>query len=343
MRKEKRTSLKDVANSIGVSTTLVSIVLNGKSEQYRIGEDMTKRVIAAAQEMNYSPNLVARNLRGGKTQLIGLIVTDISNPFFSSVARIIENRAKELKYTVVYGSSDENSNNTKQLIDVLLNKGVDGFIIVPCDGSQDIIKELHESGTPVVLIDRYFPEMDLSFSCLNNVKATELAVRHLIEQGYKNISLLAYKSQMSNVLDRIEGYESTMKLEGLSKFINIKYINITNPKPDVNKALEFLINKRKTEAIIFTTNTLSILGLYYMNNMNLRIPDDIAVIGFDGNDVFDLFYSPITHVEQPVMQIAQAAVNILIEKIKNSEQATRSMVIIEPELVIKESSLRKSI
>lgn len=341
MGKTKRISLKDVANSVGASTTLVSIVLNGKSKQYRIGDEMTQRVLKAAKELNYSPNLVARNLRGGKTQLIGLIVTDISNPFFSSIARIIENRANELNYTVVFGSSDENAENTRQLVDVLLNKGVDGLIVVPCDGSEDIIRELHESGTPTVLIDRYFPDQNVSFTCLNNARATELATQHLLSQGYKNIAVVAYKSAMSNVVDRISGYEAAMREAGLASYINVKCVNMHNPTPELQKALDVLIRRKKTEAIIFTTNTLSIHGLHCLNKMELCIPDDIAIVGFDGNDVFDLFYSPVTYVEQPVTQLAQEAVDILVDKIQMGEQGKKSMIFMDPELVVRESSIKK--
>jgi len=340
MEKEKKVSLKDVASSLGVSPALVSIVLNGKAKQYRIGEQMAESVIAAAKSMNYTPNLVARNLRGGTTQLIGLIVTDISNPFFATLARIIENRAIELNYTVVFGSSDENVSNTKKLIEVLLNKGVDGLIIVPCDNAEKIILELHESNKPLVLVDRYFQSLDVSFSCLNNYKATELATLHLIEQGYENISFIAYKSEISNVIDRISGYEDCMKNSGLSQFINVRRVNINNPKPGVYKALDNLINKVKTKAIIFSTNTLSIDGLYWLTEMNKRIPDDVAVVGFDENDVFNLFYSPITYVKQPIEQIGIEAVNILVDKMKNGELAKKSMVVLEPELIVKTSSLK---
>jgi len=341
MEREKRISLKDVARSLGVSTALVSLVLNGKAKESRISEKMAELVIETSKAMNYTPNLVARNLRGGKSQLIGLIVTDISNPFFSLISRIIENKANELNYTVVYGSTDENFNNTQKLVDVLLNKGVDGLIIVPCDGSEKLIEQLHEKNIPMVLLDRYFPNLDVSSSCLNNYNATQLATKHLIGQGFKNISLIAYKSEMNNVLDRIAGYEDKMKEVGLIDFINIRRVNMINPKQEIGKALDYLINKKKTEAIIFTTNMLSIHGLYCLNDMNVKIPDEIAVVGFDGNDLFDLFYSPITYIKQPVEQIAEEAVNILIDKIKNSEKAKKSMVILEPELVIKSSSLKR--
>lgn len=340
MAKVKRVSLKDVANSLGVSTTLVSIVLNGKAKQYRIGEEMTQKVIATAVEMNYSPNLIARNLRGGKTQLIGFIVTDISNPFYSSIARIVENRAIELGYTVIFSSSDEDLGNTKRLIDVLLSKGVDGLIVVPCDGSEEMICKLHNNNTPLVLIDRNFPNSDLSFSCLNNYKATVLTTEHLIGQGYKKIALIAYNTEMNHVTDRIKGYEDSMKNAGYEKYTNVKKVDLSNSKVEINEVLSTIIKNKEAEAVIFLTNMLAITSLYCLKEMNVRIPEDIAVVAFNRNDVFNLFYSSITHIRQPLETIATQAVNILVQKIEKSELEVKSMIFSDPELIIGNSSLK---
>ncbi len=338
MAKEKKVSIKDVANSLGVSTTLVSVVLNGKAKQFRISEEMVRKVQDAAMDMNYTPNLIARNLRGGKTQLIGLIVTDISNPFYSAIARIVENRAEELGYTVIFSSSQEDLKNTQRLIDVLLNKGVDGLIVVPCDGSEPVIKKVHESNTPLVLIDRSFPNLDVSFSCLNNYKATVLTTSHLIEQGHENIALIAYDTEMNHVIDRIRGYEETMKKAGLEKFINIKKVDLSNSKQEIKAALGTLIHEKKTEAVIFLTNMLAITGLYCLKEMNVKIPDDLAVVAFNRNDVFNLFYSTVTHIRQPLEIIATQAVNILVDKIEQGELEVKSVVYSEPELILGESS-----
>ncbi len=338
MEKQKRNSLKDVANKLNVSTTLVSFVLNGKAIKYRISEEMSKKVLETVKELNYSPNLTARNLRGGKTFLIGFIVTDISNSFFSSIARIIEDEANKLNYTVIIGSSDENYDNTEKLIDVFLNKGVDGLIIVPCDGSEKLIEKLQNTNIPFVLIDRYFKNLEVSYSCLNNIKATKLATQHLIDEGYKNISLIVYKSELSNSVDRISGYESIMYKEGLNNNICIKSVNIINPKVDIYKAINQLVTETKTEAIIFTTNTIAVHGLLCLNEMKLNVPNDIAVVCFDKNDAFDFFYSPITYIQQPVAEIAEEAVRIIYAKIKNEEYNKNSMVMLDPKLIIRDSS-----
>ena len=335
-----RVSLKDLANHLGVSKTLVSAVLNGKAKQYRISEETALMVKQAANELHYSPNMIAKGLRTGNSQLIGLIVTDISNPFYSTISRIIENKTDEINYKVIFGSSDESLVKTRQLIDVMLDKGVAGLIIVPCEGSQGLVADLHSRNIPVVLIDRYFPELEVSYSCLNNYNATRQATIHLIEQGYRNISLIAYKSSLSNIKDRILGYRETMVAHALGKHVNVKSVNIDNPLPEVEKALDYLIHRKGAEAVIFITNALLVAGLRSLNKLNKRIPDDVAVVGFYGSELFDLYYSPITYVKQPIEIITEEAVNTLIDKIKYGENRKFSKTFIEPELVIQQSSVK---
>ena len=321
---------------VGVSPALVSMVLNGKAAQYRIGDEVAKRVMDTAKEMHYAPNLSAKNLRSGKTQLVGLIVTDISNPFYSAIARIVEDRAGELNYTVLISSTDENPDNTERLVDVLINKGVEGLILVPCDGSMKLVQNLYDRHFPTVLLDRYFPDIDLSSSCLDNYKATEMATEHLLDQGYKHITLIAYNTEMHHIVDRISGYEDTMKNAGLSVYIDVKKVDILNPRPGIKEALDELINEKHADAVIFLTNMLATNGLYCLNEMNVKIPEDIAVVGFNGNDAFNLFYSPVTYIKQPLEQIAKESIDILIKRIKKSNY--KSKLFLEPELVVQQSS-----
>ncbi|MFA6590207.1 MAG: LacI family DNA-binding transcriptional regulator, partial [Bacteroidales bacterium] len=128
---KKKVSLKDIAQAVGVSSALVSMVLNGKAKQYGIGEEATRKVLAKAKELNYQPNIMARGLRSGKSHLLGLVVADISNPFFAILAREIERAASERGYTVIYGSSDEQPGHLCTLMNTLANQGVDGIIVVP--------------------------------------------------------------------------------------------------------------------------------------------------------------------------------------------------------------------
>lgn len=339
-KRKKRVSLKDIASQLDVSVTLVSAVLNDKADQYRINEKTAAKVIKVAKELNYSPNLLARGLRTGNSRLIGLIVTDISNPFYSSIARIIENKTNKTHYEVIFGSSDEDVDKTKQLIDVMLDKGVAGLIIVPCEGSNNIIADLHERNIPVVLIDRYFPDLDVSYSCLNNHSATRLATSHLIKQGFERIALITYESGLTNIKDRTSGYQETMTENSLHDLINVKSLDITNQLPEMEKALELIVNDMGYDAIIFVTNSLLVSGLRVLEKMNKIIPEDVAVVGFYGSELFDLYYSPITYIKQPIELIAEEAVKILTDKIEYGEKSNFSKLFKEPELIVQKSSIR---
>lgn len=338
MAREGKTSLKDVANALGVSIALVSMVLNGKARQYRISDEVARKVLEMAKEMNYAPNMAAKNLRSGRTQLVGLIVTDISNPFYANIARIVEDRANELNYTVLIGSSDENPQNTERLVEVMQNKGVEGLIVVPCDGSIDLIRDLHSSNFPVVLLDRYFPTVDVSSSCLDNYSATSLATRHLIEQGYRKISLIAYDTGMYHILDRISGYQDTMTKAGHSRFIDIQQVNIQDPIPGIKEALKAMVYENHVDAVIFLTNMLAINGLFCINELGLNIPGDLAVVGFNRNVAFDLFRPTITYIRQPLELIAENAINTLINRIKNNKYINKSFF--DPELIVQTSSIK---
>ena len=152
----KKISLKDIANEVGVSIALVSYVLNGREKEARVGQEMAEKIRKAALKLNYQPNFIARSLKSGKTNTIGLIVADISNPFFSNLARIIEDEAKKYGYIVIFGSSDESAEKSADLIDVFLNRQVDAFIIAPAAKTEKQIKRLKERKVPFVLITATF-------------------------------------------------------------------------------------------------------------------------------------------------------------------------------------------
>src|SRR5918993_1439029 len=166
----KKVSLKDIAQKLGVSITLVSYVLNNKKEG-RIGKEITEKIRATAKKMNYRPNLVAKSLKSSKTNTIGLIVADIANPFSANLARIIEDEAEKHGYIVIFGSSDEKLERSEKLIEVFLDRQVDGFIMAPVANSQKQIEALAKRDIPLVLIDRYFPEVKVSNITIDNYKA----------------------------------------------------------------------------------------------------------------------------------------------------------------------------
>lgn len=334
----KRTSLKDIAEKVGVSTALVSYVLNGQEKEKRVGKEVVKKIRNAALELNYQPNQIARSLRKGSTKTIGLIVADIANPFFGNLARVIEDEASRLGYTVIFGSSDEDSGKMGSLVNILINRQVDGFIIVPAEGTELQIKALQEKRIPLVLTDRYFIDITTNYVVLDNYMASYDAISHLIANGYKKIGMIAYKSNLIHMQERVRGYIEAMKANNLENEIRIEEVHYNYTMIDNEKAMNNLaIDEKKINAILFATNSLTVSGLYCIKKRNLKIPEDLAIIGFDGNEAFDFFYTPLTYIEQPIEEMGKEAVRILIEQINGSTKIVHT--ILRHTLIKRKSSL----
>lgn len=335
----KKVSIKDIAQAVGVSTALVSYVLNGKEKEARVGKEIAEVIRTTAKNMNYQPNQIARSLKSGRSNTIGLIVADISNPFFSSIARTIEDEAKRNNYTVIFGSSDENADKCRDLIDVLIKRQVDGFIIAPTENSQNQIKYLEDHKVPFVLIDRYFPEIHTNYVATDNFKASYEAVQHLVATGHKSIGMIAYQSKLVHMEERKRGYVEALKDSKLAGSATlIKEVRFSALVEDIeNKIGELLFGKPSVDAIFFATNTLALNGLKYLNKHNYRIPEDLAVVCFDEGEAFDFFYSPLTFVNQPLVEVGKEAVRILVNQINNKD-ASKRQIFISSQLVVRKSS-----
>ncbi len=335
----KRVSIKDIAKEAGVSTALVSYVLNGKEREARIGEEMAKRVRQIAKELGYQPNLIARGLKFGKTKTLGLIVADISNPFFSSLARIIENEAKKHGYTVIFGSSDEQLEKSQSLIDTLLNRQVDGLIVTPVEGSEQQIVEIKEKNVPVVLIDRGFNELQTNTVIIDNYNSVYKSVKLLMQNGFKKIAMLAYDSKLTHMQDRIRGYKEAIKDGGLS-FSSKLLIQISyeNTEEEIEHKLVALVNQKKIDAIMLATNSISLSALRVISKLQLKVPQELAIVCFDESDVYDFFYTSITYIKQDLKAIGEAAVNIMIQQIEKGKDPKLVNKIVKSSIVIGESS-----
>lgn len=318
----KRVSLKDIAGKVGVSTALVSYVLNGLEKEKRVSPAVVEKIRAAARELNYKPNQIARSLRSGSTNTLGLIVADIANPFFGQLARVIEDEASRFQYVVILGSSDEDCAKSASLIDTLLDRQVDGFILVPSEGCAEQVELLVSRNIPVVLTDRYLPGIPAHAVVLDNYGATREAVSHLVGNGYRRIALVAYASSLVHMQERIRGYCEAMDAAGMGANKLVETVSYDSAKADTEKLVAALVKEQKTEAVIFATNALTLFGLYAVKKHNFRVPEELAVIGFDGNEAFDFFTPPLTYLRQPVEAIGRESVRILLEQIRGELHQT---------------------
>ncbi|MHA4811500.1 LacI family DNA-binding transcriptional regulator [Flavitalea flava] len=333
---EKKVSIKDIARHVGVSTALISYVLNNKDG--RVSPEMAEKIRKAAIELNYKPNLIAKSLKSGKTNTLGLIVADISNPFFSNIARIIEDEAKKFGYTVIFGSSDESVEKSHDLIEALLNRQVDALIIAPAEFTEQQIRDLQKRDVPFVLIDRYFPDIESNCVRINNFQASYNAVDHLIKMGSRRIVMMTYNTGMQHIGERKRGYLEALKDNNISFQEEwLPLASYHHLEQDVEKIMKnLLLPIPKVDAFFFATNSLAVQGLKQINKLGVKVPDDLAIISFDESDVFDFFYSPVTIVRQSLQDIGREAVKLVME---NISQKTRkhSQVVVDATLMIRES------
>lgn len=318
----KKTSLKDIANQLGVSKTLVSFVLNGKEKEFRINEDICKRVLEVAKELNYQPNRIAQGLRTGKTNTIGLIIADIANPFFGKLGREIEQEAANYGYRVIFCSSDENAEKSKQQITMLQQSQVDGYIISPPKYSEEQIMALAKGKIPFVLIDRYFPEIECNYIVVDNFNAAYGATNHLLKLGRKRIANITVNLDLINMKERTDGYKQALIDAGIDVDNSlIKALPFSHDNTDVARAIKELVENKenKVDAILFSTSKLGINGIESISALGLKIPDDIAIISFDDPDAYRICSSPVTVVDQPLKEIGKTAVQVLMEEIKSSD------------------------
>lgn len=321
-------SITDVANALGVSKTLVSLVLNGRGDEMNIKKETQKKVIDMAKKLNYKPNMMARSLRLGSSKTIGFIIPNIGNYFFARIARVIEDEADKYGYRVMSVSSDENPEKEVGLIRMLMDRQIDGLILASSLNDKTEILNLKKENFPFVLIDRYFTQIKSNYVVIDNYQASYDVVSHLIEKGFKRIGLLKYEpSYLSTIKLRCEGYKHALRDHGIryNKKL-VKEVPAGDIENTVGKVLpELLFRPVNADALYFLNNDLTISGLKVISKLGLRIPQDVAIVSFDDLALFEMLYPPITAVAQPWERMAKEAVRILIDEIrtkgKNKEKA----------------------
>ena len=335
----KKVSLKDIAEKAGVSVTTVSIVLNGRAKDMKISEAMARKILALGEKMNYRPNHFAKGLRTGKTNTIGLIVDDISNYFFGHLANIVEEEADKLGYTVMFCSSENNEGKSRHILNMLVDKHMDGYIIAPTKAMLPELEKLVKEKKPAVLIDRYYQQLDSSYVTIDNVNGSLEAVNYLAKKGYRRIALVTNFTDQLQMIQRMEGYQQGLKQNHLKldqQIIKKIPFGLTDEKV-VKEIKDFVeLNDNKIDAIFFTSNNLGVAGLEALRSIEKRIPDDISVICFDDNDLFRLGMPGISVVSQPIKDIAKKAVEILIQQI-NQRSTTVEHIVLKTVMIERES------
>jgi len=337
----KKLSIADIANHLNVSKSTVSFVLNGRAEEKRISKELVNRVEKFVKEVGYTPSPIARGLRTGKSNIIGLMVESISDPFFANIAKLIENRAYKKGYRILYCSTDNDTEKTRALIEVFRERNVDGYIISPPVGVEDEINALTKAGMPVVLFDRSLPNVGADSVEINNESSAFNATRLLIDQGFTNIAFITFSSFLTQMSGRLSGYKSAIKQEGLeANVLEIDY----NPDEDsmIDIVSDYLRENKHVDAVLFGAVQAGICGLKALTQLNLKIPEDAAVISFDDHDVFKLFAPPITAISQPIEEIAGRIISLLLERLNpGHSHVVPQKIVLNTEFKLRRSHVNK--
>jgi LacI family transcriptional regulator len=316
----KPASIKDIASKANVSITTVSFILNGKAEQMRISKAVIEKVNTIIKEFDFKPNQVARSLRTGNTQTIGLIVEDISNPFFASIARKIEDKAYKKGYKISYSSTENDPVKAKELIEMFKARQVDAYIIAPVPGIESEIKQLLTERIPVVIFDRNLPDMEVNYVVVDNFNGTYIATKHLIDSGKKNIAFVTVDLHVDQINNRFLGYEKALQDRGI-QFNKDIYTEIPFDSTDDNTTAQLMLLFEKNpqiDAVLFSTNYLAIKGLLVLKLIKKEINDDFSIVAYDDHDVFKLHTPPISVVDQPIEEMAEKIIDVLLNELASA-------------------------
>lgn len=315
-----KVSIASIAAKVGVSKASVSLVLNGKQKEGRIGDALAQLIRETAKEMNYQPNELARSLRTGYSKTIGLIVADISNQFFSRLAYHIQEQADHRGYSVIFVNVSERSERMKPMIDVLRNKKVDGIIMVPTNDTESTIEELIASKYPLVMVDRYLANVEASHVVIDNYQAAVNATRYLIESGCKKITLFTHQQNQPHILERKKGFMDTLKEYGLDSQSSIFQVEYNNVDQEIRHQLTRIKEENAgNDGFLFTSSSISMSGIKNLLQLGFDINNPCKLVCFDYNEAYEFLNFKVPYVLQPIAEMGRIAVDNLINQIENQD------------------------
>jgi LacI family transcriptional regulator len=330
----KRPSSKDVADLAGVSRATVSAYLN--RSRY-VSPELSEKIEHAIQKLNYTPDPLARALKLQDTKTIGLIIPVMSR-FFTPMMRVVNEVAHQNKYGFLISSSEEEAEREREVLEIFITKRVSGILIVPCsEKNRKLLNDIQQSGTPVVQVNRKIGGLEADSVVSNNFKAAYTATEHLLQRGRKRIVLLGDDPDSLAHTEKKTGYDAALSDHDIEE--NLTIIMKEHDDENIEAAFRsFLDSKHPFNGLICTSQRKTAIALHILKERSFQIPKDVAVIGFDDTPWSSLLWPPLTVISENTYTMGEEATKILLDRIEKREQGSPQHIVLEDELIVREST-----
>jgi LacI family transcriptional regulator len=329
------TTIHEVAKRAGVASITVSRVINNSGYA---SQEIRDRVLAAVKEMGYVPNRLASSLRSKRTNVLALVLTDITNPFFTVAARGVEDVASKAGYTVIFCNTDEDRSKEEKYIEVLMQNRVDGIILVPSGFDSGSIETLQRNGTPVVVIDRCVSGQNVDQVRCDSFEGAIQLTRLLRKLGHTHIALLNGPANVSTASDRLRGFKKALEESGIEAGGQMVLSGAFTRASGYEMTRQILALSPRPTALFAANNFIALGALHALEEAGVRVPVDMAVVTFDDLPE-SLVISPfLTVAAQPVYEMATKATELLINRLSGSASQEFEEIIFPTQLIVRQSS-----
>jgi len=331
MRDIKKVTIKDVAQEANVAIATVSRVL---SNNYPVSKQTRKNVLDAVKKLNYRPNSIARSLKAQQTFLVGMVVADLSNPFFMKLTKDVEHYLWENGYNIIIAEHEENPKKEQQIVEMLLENKVAAIITTTCHPDKRYYKNLKDTGVPIVFVDRRIEGCEMDTIVEDNEANSRELVEHLLSLGHRRIVVVNGDLSVNTALDRYQGYVSAFARRGIE--VDERYVinaNLGPSYPIIKRVLQEYGREQWPTVIYGTNNLRAEAALRVCMDLQMRVPQDISVVSYGDIAMPWLYSLKLTHIDQDMVRIGKKAGEIVIRKVRQPSD-TVTEYIIESRIVI---------
>ena len=327
--------IRDVAKRAGVAPITVSRVINNSGY---CSQETRAKVESAVAQLGYVPNRLASGLRSKRTNTLALVLTDITNPYFTTIARGVEDIASDAGYTVIFCNTDESVSKEHMYVKMLLEKRVDGILLVPAQSTPNSVALIQKHGIPVIVLDRRVPNLKTDIVRCDSEGGAYQLTRLLLSLGHRQIAILNGPLDVSTAEDRLNGYRRAMSEAGIADAERHEYIGSFNQASGYEMTCKAMERDPRPTALFASNNFIAYGASRALREMHLRVPEDIAIVGFDDLPPALVAFPFLTVAVQPAYEMGQKAIEILMKKLSATPSDCCEEIILPAEIVIRQSS-----